>query len=597
VTISARRSYAGSLDEAKGVPQPRSLDRVGIVLVVSTIAWTSFSALRQGGRPLPLIGTLLGVIAAYELGRAGARRSPSLAPATMLCVAALVLVSSPVANLIGGPGEGSFGYANARAAFFLVGATAGLMLFPRVTGRLRWVLVGVTVALLMVAPLAGARTATIAAGGVALTALVGARRTIRRGLLTVWAAAAALVLVGTLWVAAGQSSARVVRALDERRVSLWTEALDLMVAHPVTGVGPGRFAEFSTITPEDADAQWAHHDFLQQGAETGVVGLALLGALFAWAYSRLWNAAAPVDQVVLAGGVLGALAIMASTDYVLHFPLIPVSVAGLVGAASDRAAPPTAGRRPSSTTRRAVKLAVLPWGLVTRRKPGDLVMLLYHRIGAGEREIDVPLEQFEEQMAVLAARGDARSLDEGLSGGGVVVTFDDGQIDFHRHALPVLVEHRIPSLLYLATGLVDSGPEGLTWGQLREAVGTGLVTVGGHTHAHTDLSRSTEAEADRELAMCKAMVEDNLGVPCRHFAYPWAVGSAAAERSVRRHFETAALHAWRINRGSNIERYRLGRTPVLRSDGSFFFGAKLRGMLDGESLAYRALARGPWGRG
>ncbi|MGH2394214.1 MAG: polysaccharide deacetylase family protein, partial [Candidatus Limnocylindria bacterium] len=144
--------------------------------------------------------------------------------------------------------------------------------------------------------------------------------------------------------------------------------------------------------------------------------------------------------------------------------------------------------------------------------------------------------------------------------------------------------------------LVDAGPEGLTWGHLHEAVGTGLVTVGGHTHAHADLSRSTEAEADREVAVCKGMVEDNLGVPCRHFAYPWAVGSAAAERSVRRHFDTAALHAWRINRRSHIERYRLGRTPVLRSDGSFFFGAKLRGLLDGEALAYRALGRGPWGK-
>ena len=45
-----------------------------------------------------------------------------------------------------------------------------------------------------------------------------------------------------------------------------------------------------------------------------------------------------------------------------------------------------------------------------------------------------------------------------------------------------------------------------------------------------------------------------------------------------------------------MDPWRLGRTPVLASDGLTFFRAKVQGRLDGEALAYRLLGRGPWRR-
>lgn len=178
-----------------------------------------------------------------------------------------------------------------------------------------------------------------------------------------------------------------------------------------------------------------------------------------------------------------------------------------------------------------------------------------------------------------------------------MVTFDDGYRDFHEHVLPALVEHRVPATLYLATGLVGSralGRDALSWDQLREAAGTGLVTVGSHTHSHADLSRAAEREAEEEMRRSKEVIEDELGAPCHHFAFPWAVASPAAVRAARRLFRTAALHAWRTNTPETADLHRLGRVPVLRSDGLLFFRAKARGMLNGEAVAYRALRRGPW---
>jgi peptidoglycan/xylan/chitin deacetylase (PgdA/CDA1 family) len=250
--------------------------------------------------------------------------------------------------------------------------------------------------------------------------------------------------------------------------------------------------------------------------------------------------------------------------------------------------------------RKAIKVAVLPYGLVARRRRGDLAILGYHRVGPSPEEIELPVAVFDRHLAALAEAGEVRSLDDALAGGegGVVVSIDDGFRDFHEHVLPLLVHHRVPAILYLATGLVADGgpadPNALTWANLREAVDTGLVTVGSHTHDHADLSAASEQQAEDQMRRSQELIEDRLGVACRHFAYPWAVGSDAADRAARRRFDSAALGSWKTNRAGRVDPHRLGRTPVLRSDGEAFFGARVHGMLDGEAVAYRLLRRGPW---
>jgi peptidoglycan/xylan/chitin deacetylase (PgdA/CDA1 family) len=259
----------------------------------------------------------------------------------------------------------------------------------------------------------------------------------------------------------------------------------------------------------------------------------------------------------------------------------------------------------SSLARKAVKAAVLPGGIVTRRRPGDVVVLLYHRVVGLGGEIDTPPALFERQLDALAGGERVLTLDQALdgdAGGGVVVTVDDGYRDFSDTVLPLLVRYRVPALLYLATGLVagegtgPDDPEALSWAQLAEAVSTGLVTVGAHTHGHTNLSKASEQVCRDEMARSRELVEDRLGVACRHFAYPWAVASPTADRVARELFDSAALDAWRSNRAGAVDPWRLGRTPVLASDGMAFFRAKVKGRLDGEALAYRLLGRGPWGR-
>jgi len=258
----------------------------------------------------------------------------------------------------------------------------------------------------------------------------------------------------------------------------------------------------------------------------------------------------------------------------------------------------------TTVARQTAKATLIPLGWPGRRRPGDVVVLLYHRVGDGGSEIELPRAVFEDHLRYLTARERVLAVDDVLDGdrgGGVVVTFDDGSPDFHETVVPLLERYRVPATLYLATGLVANGHgtsgNALTWSQLASAVGTGLVTVGSHTHGHTDLSRASETEAESEMRRSKELIEDHLSVRCDHFAYPWAVGGPAADRVARRLFRSAALDAWRTNRAGRTDPHRIGRVPILKSDGRFFFRRKVHGELDTEAWLYRALGRGPWGRG
>ena len=241
--------------------------------------------------------------------------------------------------------------------------------------------------------------------------------------------------------------------------------------------------------------------------------------------------------------------------------------------------------------RKAVKAAALPVG-IGRSAQSDTIVLLYHRIGPGRAEIDTPVDRFERQLSLLASTGRVRALPEVLQrAGGVVVTFDDGTPDFFDAALPALVRHRIPAALYVATAWI--GGRGLSWDRLRKIAATGLIEIASHTHDHLELAHADERSALEQMRRSKEILENGLGRECAHLAYPFAVGSPAADRVARRLFRSAALGAWRTNRAP-FDPYRIGRVPILRSDGDAFFRAKIRGRLDAEGLAYRIAGRGPW---
>lgn len=284
---------------------------------------------------------------------------------------------------------------------------------------------------------------------------------------------------------------------------------------------------------------------------------------------------------------------------------------------------------------RAIKTVAAAGDRVRPPSPG-VVVLIYHRVGGGSgTEIDLSPTAFDEQMAWLAASGRVIGLDaavdlldpaSGTDGDGdnrrgdggsgrsdaapgagagrtaaddpVVVTFDDGTADLADVATPILVRHGVPATVYLATRYVDEGiafPDDgtpLSWSAVRDMASTGLVTFGSHTHGHLLLDRLPPVEAAGELDRSRTLIEDALGTPADHFAYPKAVAaSPEVEPLVRERFRSAALGGNRPNPVGRTDLHRLSRTAVQVSDGSSWFVRKARGGMALEDSIRRAVNR------
>lgn len=218
-------------------------------------------------------------------------------------------------------------------------------------------------------------------------------------------------------------------------------------------------------------------------------------------------------------------------------------------------------------------------------------MLIYHRVGAATTSsIDLSLSEFRAQLARLREQHRVITLDEAIRGlsredhsvdGSVVLTFDDGTDDFVDVVVPELVEQHLPATLYLATQFVDDqrkfpwGTAPLTWSGLRQAVSTGLVTVGSHTHSHLLLDRVSVAQATADVDRSIDLIGSELGAAPIHFAYPKALpGTPGIQEVIAARFRSAALARSRINQVGQTNLHRLWRTPMQSGESLDLFSHK-----------------------
>jgi O-antigen ligase len=331
------------------VPRPRQLegpspvftraDVAGALLVACLAGWILFSASMATGSRVGPIGTLTMATVGYVLARLLARRwARAILAALVLMVVALgawrwrdLLDGDP----IGGP----LGYQNANAALFLQACVAALVLVALSVAWRRAIAASFMALLAVVLVISGSAAAVALAGAVGTVgaiALVVRRQVATRSVI---AAGFLICLVATIVLGAmyaprpgNSATTSVPSSSTETRLALWHDALLLMVEHPMFGIGAGRFTEESRVAASDPDRRHTHHEFLQLGAESGIVGGVLLAAVFVWAITRSGLNPGPVGAIVAAG--VAALGIQACVDYVLHFPLVPIASAILAGATS-----------------------------------------------------------------------------------------------------------------------------------------------------------------------------------------------------------------------------------------------------------------------
>lgn len=164
------------------------------------------------------------------------------------------------------------------------------------------------------------------------------------------------------------------------------------------------------------------------------------------------------------------------------------------------------------------------------------LVLTYHRIQKSIRDpFAVSPSDFERHMSRLRmenrvadhaqllgyARGAAEREDNAC-----LITIDDGMASTYFEALPILLEYRIPAVIYVSSALIGRDVPGLperymNWNELRQIADTGLITIGSHAHTHRSLGSMSPMEAKDEIVRSRAVLEDGLGISVQTFAYPF----------------------------------------------------------------------------
>lgn len=144
-----------------------------------------------------------------------------------------------------------------------------------------------------------------------------------------------------------------------------------------------------------------------------------------------------------------------------------------------------------------------------------------------------------------------------------VLTFDDGYVDNYEQAFPLLRRYGMVGTFYIVLDFVGR-PGYMSWDQLREMAAGGM-SIQAHSASHADLSLASGAALERQLVEPKRRIEEEVGRPVLHLAYPSgrynqrAMAAAAAAG-----YSTAVT----TNHGTVLSASRLLDLPRVRARGA-----------------------------
>jgi peptidoglycan/xylan/chitin deacetylase (PgdA/CDA1 family) len=207
---------------------------------------------------------------------------------------------------------------------------------------------------------------------------------------------------------------------------------------------------------------------------------------------------------------------------------------------------------------------------------------MYHSVDDDSSGACVRPKRFDEQMAYLRRSGyNCIDLDTlyhhmtqraSLPARPLVITFDDGYRDNVEKALPILKKYDMRATIFLTTDHIGFdnrwvATEGiplrplLAWDEVRSAAAECILSFQAHTCSHPRLTQIPREQVRQEMTRSKHIIEERLGKPCRHIAYPYGdfndeVRDVAQESG----FRTACSTRWGHNRqgGDLFSLYRIG---------------------------------------
>lgn len=125
----------------------------------------------------------------------------------------------------------------------------------------------------------------------------------------------------------------------------------------------------------------------------------------------------------------------------------------------------------------------------------------------------------------------------------IVLSFDDGYVDFFVNAFPILEKYHFHAVSFIPTSLMNQGYY-MTWAEIKQIQQSGLVSFEAHSLTHPDLTAISPEKAQQEIAESKKILESETGAPVNFFAYPYGTSNSLIQQYVRQAGYAAAVGTW-----------------------------------------------------
>ena len=230
----------------------------------------------------------------------------------------------------------------------------------------------------------------------------------------------------------------------------------------------------------------------------------------------------------------------------------------------------------------------------------QVIVLCYHRFEDKPKDsLAIKPADFEAQMQALKDSGITvipmadflawRRGEKGIPEKAAIISIDDGYLSGYNVAWPILKKFGYPFTMFIYTDYIKGGPksggQSISWDQLAE-MRDARVDIEGHTLSHPSLNARSGKTEEQYLAWLKSeiigskeILEKNLGIQIKAFAYPYGVHNETVRDVVKQAGYEAAftVYGQRIAYGADpmmIGRYAIESTkPKVFEEAVNFKGA------------------------
>jgi peptidoglycan/xylan/chitin deacetylase (PgdA/CDA1 family) len=195
----------------------------------------------------------------------------------------------------------------------------------------------------------------------------------------------------------------------------------------------------------------------------------------------------------------------------------------------------------------------------------EVIVLCYHRFEDKPKDaLAIKPTDFETQMQTLKDHGITvismedflawRRGEKAIPEKAAIISIDDGYLSGYNVAWPILKKFGYPFTMFLYTDYIKgepkSGGQSISWDQLAEMRDQG-VDIESHTVSHGALN-ARKGKTDEqylawlknEIAGSKEILERNLGIQVKAFAYPYGLHNETVRELVKQAGYEAAFTVW-----------------------------------------------------